>query len=246
MDIFALLAASVNKSKKSGRNKPMASFYGDNFTEDGRLFNREGKRQIMEVLFCGGDLLKLAGLVVKEAWLRDDGEGYPPNTRFLMTMLDNFTWENSVWLINLSQLHQKTIMRVGKWLIVLYRNDQMYFERIGGCILFVIMRFPEYKDDLPGLLQALKDWYLQNEKRVDRYEHMQRLFALVQAHYAKGGWFQQIIDWCFRYLYEHREKFNWQIPSSEDPDRSVYDPLVWAGGPKGRGGEWIMVNGGHG
>ncbi len=224
----------------------MTAFYGDNYTDDGRLFNRDGKTRIMEVLFCGGDLTKLAGLIIREAWLRDDGEGYPVNTRFLMTMQDDFVWQNSGRLCELSKPVQAAIGQVSKWLIVLYRNDQMYFERIGGCIMFVIMKFPEFAGDLHGLLKALREWYFQNEKRTDRVEHMRRVFDLVEIHYEETPWFREFLDWSFRYIYENREKFSWQIPSAQDPDRSVYDPLVWAGGQKGRGGDWIAVNGGQG
>ena len=91
----------------------MVSFYGDNFTEDGRLFNRDGKTRIMDVLFCSGDLLKLGSLVVKDAWLRDDGEGYPSNTRFLMKMREAFFTENAEILSNLSKPLKIAIEQAG-------------------------------------------------------------------------------------------------------------------------------------
>jgi hypothetical protein len=224
----------------------MVSFYGDNFTEDGRIFNREGKTRIMEVLFGGGDLLKLGGLIVKEAWLRDDGEGYPVNTRFLMNLREAFLRENADTLDTLGRPMRTAIEKVSRWIIVLYRNDQMYFERIGGCILFVIMAFPKFENDPVGLFHALKKWYFENEKREDRIEHMRKVFALVEERCIPDLTFLSFLDWCFRYIYDHREAFSWQVPSANASDRSIYDPLVWAGGQLGRGGDWVAVNGGHG
>lgn len=224
----------------------MTSFYGDNFSADGRLFHNEGKTRIMSALRKGGDLLNLAGLIVKDEWLKDDGEGNPPNTQFLIDMQQAFLTENRKTLNTLSKPLQTAIEQGSKWLIVLYRQDHMYFERIGAIITFILTMYPVYENDLPGLLFALKGWYFKNENREDRVLYFQEIFSFVDEKYATEMWFREFVSWAFRYIYQHRAEFNWQVSLEAQPGISVYDPQIWCGGERGRGKEWFIVNGGKG
>lgn len=220
----------------------MAIFEGNHWTEDGYEFHVKGKTGIMKWLFTGEGIRALTALTVKDAWLRDDGEGIPVNLPFLSSMQAAFVKENKHVLKRLPLLERKVVETASKWLVVLFRNDSMYRTRIGWMICWLIEHgdpaHPEHT------LKHLRTDYFAVERREDRIAQITALFDKVQEMVStRQDTYGRFVTWGIRYIQEHKAEF--QTGPLTDA-RGEYNADNWYGGKNGIGSAWNAVHGGRG
>jgi len=213
-------------------------FFGYHMGGDGALFHREGKTQLCQFLEGFSGFTDLVDLVVKSTWLEEkDDLQMTPNIALIKQMREVLLEEIGP---EIPIIERKALRIFTNWLIVLYKNDLFYMQRIGWMIAGII-EYSDLLDDPREIIQHIERNYFAFEVRKNRVPRMKQIFFRFWEAYDAKPWVQKAVQFTIDYLAQHGEKFNWDIPG-EKKEFSIFDPRNWLGGPTG----FMIVNAGEG
>jgi len=213
-------------------------FFGYHMGGDGALFHREGKTQFCSFLEKFSGFTDLACLVVKDAWLDEKTDlQITPNIALIKQMREALLEEIGP---EIPLLERKALEIFTNWLIVLYKNDLFYMQRIGWMIAAVI-EYSDLLDDPREILKQTERSYFVHEVRKNRIPQMKLVFARFWEAYDTKLWVQKAARFAIDYIAQHKEEFNWNFPG-EKKEFSIFDPRNWLGGNTG----FMVVNAGEG
>lgn len=221
------------------------SLYYDN--GHGTEFHAKDKPLLVHTILHTKDFNLLKSLIVRPEWLRvDQGEFITDSMRLSMILYDEYVRAMPRLLKGCGWLNRLAVQRVSGFLVVLHRNDDMYYERFGYLMWRFIERAQEWKqNDKAGRVKILKEernLYETHEKRLDRKEWLMAFWDYAIYLYETDVGIQQSADFLIERLYEHRDMYKHDEVSRLG--LKAFYPENWY--PVGRGALWDMAHGGKG
>lgn len=213
----------------------------------GSDFHAKDKPIIIGVMMGELGFNALKGMILRPEWLRvDQGEVISDSMKLSMVIRDEFIREMPKLLKRTKWINRLAIQRLADFLVVLHRNDDMYFERFGYLMGRFIERYPEWKaTDKAGRYKILEEeraLYLGYEKRMDRIKWITGAWDYLLKMYSTDEGISNSIDFVVERFYVHKDMY-----SKDEISRlgiKAFYPENWY--PNGRGALWEMVHGGKG
>jgi hypothetical protein len=213
----------------------------------GAEFHAKDKPLILDVIMNGNNINLLKGLILRPEWLRvDSGEFITDSMKLTMVLFDEYVREIPKLLKGCSWLNRLAIHRLGAFLVVLHRNDDMYYERFGYLMWRLIERYTEWSTtDKSKRLTILKEeraLYLTHEKRMDRIEYITKFWDYGIHMYETDEGIERSVNFVIERLNVHKDMYK-RDELSRLGLKAFY-PEHWY--PAGRGQLWDMMHGGKG
>lgn len=215
--------------------------------KEGTEFHAKDKPILLSVVTGLLDFNILKTMVIRPEWLRiDAGDAVTDSMKLAMTLRDEYIREMPKLLRKTRWINRLAIQRLADFTTVLYRNDDMYYERLGYLMWRFIERGPEYAGaDHAGRVKILHEeraLYLTHEKRLDRIKWITNAWDYFVDLYATDEGISASVDFVIERLNVHKDQYN-RDEVSRLGMKGFY-PENWY--PNGRGYLWDMAHGGIG
>lgn len=203
----------------------LSNRYTDDQSWQFHIEDKELIRKVLQSPDCKAtDLLK--ALITKEEWMRNDGEGEPPNYQFILKLKTAYLEYKKTIKVPIKD--KLWIDKMVDWIVALFYQDSAYVERMGGAICFFIFNRKLWEDktkeERTQLLFSFHQWWDKNDKRDRTRWMIDSMIKCVIKRYMKQAFWMKSINFCIDYVLEHSDEFEPQ---------PLYEPKNWY--PAGRG-----------
>jgi len=189
----------------------------------------------------------LKRLVIRKEWLDLTHERNPlPSELLVLRMRQQYAVDAAKLLRGCGWLNKLAVAKLADFLVVLFKSDDMYHERMGYLLWRCTMMAPRWLaagfEERCVLLQEERVNYFVHEKRQDRIDHLMLGWNYLEREYANNDWITRSVDWLVEFLHTYPTKINYDEVSRLG--MMSFHPEWWY--PVGRGQLWDMVHGGLG
>ena len=219
-------------------------------TPSGKKFHVDMKTDFLHIAVDEKPINDMENLNIDPAWLKDDGEGNPPNYEFLAAMKEKYFESFDKILAKSGMIDQVTI-RISKpaienmWNIFLavFRQDETYTERIGFAMNTIIRNEEKYRAG-EDIFEIVVEEFFKIEKRQDRIYFYQSIVKWARKIKGSSKFFILSLQWICEYIYAH--KYEWMEVVMDVKGMDMYAPKNWGGNPGGRSDLWLLIHNGRG
>lgn len=213
---------------------------------DGHNFHAYNKCHVLMGVLRGEGFNLFKNTLLKKEWISNEGEQLTQSMVLVTNMRDEYVRNMPKILKGCGWMNQMAVRKAADFLTILYKSDDMYYERMGYLIGRFILLAPAWREaDLEGrkyLLHLERLNYFVHEKRLDRISHLNLGWDYLEKNYVEDKGIQRSVDWIIEYLYTYRDQYN-PDEVSKLGIKGFY-PQNWY--PVGRGGLWDAIHAGRG
>jgi hypothetical protein len=213
----------------------------------GKDFHMKDKPLLMSIATGLVDFNMFKNLVIRPEWLVvDKGDSLSESMKLSVVIRDEYVREMPRLLRTTKWLNRLAIHKLANFLVILHRNDDMYYERFGYLMHRFIERSDEWKQsDKAGRLQIIdeeKTLYFTHEKRLDRIVQIRNVWNYIHRMYESDEGIMRSVDFIVERLGVHRSEYNYDEVSRLGI--IAFHPENWY--PVGRGQLWDLAHAGQG